>query len=488
MTEHISVDTTAAADPTRDGKPRKQIILAAHIGGVNEHTLWEAPGAASQIAFDTFKHIAQTAERGRFDYFFLAEGLAVRQRGNEFFDHDIVGRPNTLAVLAALAAVTDHIGLIGTLNSTFNEPLELARQFASLDQVSHGRAGWNVVTSFEAFTGANFRRGGYLPREQRYERAEEFVQAVKQLWDSWPADAVVADKAAGQFVRDANVGAFGHHGRQFDIHGRFTVPRSPQGRPVIVQAGVSGQGRDFAAANADVIFSPFHEVSQAKAFYADVNQRLEELGRQRGDLKIIPAVGYVLADSEAEARDKVVYVREQIFTPKTVRVRAEQIWNRDLSGYDLTTDIPDVEPDLEAPRFINGRTYHWDRSKAVADIRAFAEARGGASLRDWFLETEGRIQFAGTPQQVADKLDAFVQQDASDGFVIAPPVLADHAGVADSLDEFVDKVVPLLQERGSLRTEYAGSTLRSNLGLPVPERGATSPSIFGRAAQDALVG
>jgi len=254
-------------------RARKQIILAAYVGGVNEHTLWEHPDAGSQIDFSTFRHVAQTAERGRFDYFFLAEGLALRARAGRIFDHDIAGRPDTLAVLASLAAVTDHLGLVGTLNATFNEPYELARQIASLDHLSGGRAGWNVVTSFDAFTGANFRRGGFLPHSERYVRAEETVAAVRRLWDSWAEEAIVADKAEGVFLADADAGAFAQSTTQFDIAGRFTVPRSPQGRPVIVQAGVSPQGRDFAAATADAIFSPYSSLPEGKAFSADIRER-----------------------------------------------------------------------------------------------------------------------------------------------------------------------------------------------------------------------
>lgn len=451
---------------------KKQIILAAYVGGVNEHTLWEAPGAGSQIEFETFKHVAQTAERGKFDYFFLAEGLAVRQRGNEFFDHDIVGRPDTIPVLAALAAVTEHIGLVGTINTTFNEPYELARQFASLDHLSGGRAGWNVVTSFDAFTGANFRRGGYLPREKRYQRAEEFVRTVKQLWDSWPEDAIVADKNTGQFIRDAEIGRFEHSGEQFNISGRFTVPRSPQGRPVLVQAGVSDDGRNFAAANSDLIFSPFRDPEEARVFHRDINERVERFGRKRGDVKIVPSVGYVLGDTEAEARERQHHLQEQIFTPKTVRILAEQIWNRDLSQFDVEQGVPDLEPDLESPRFINGRTYHRDRPAEVRLIRDYSEANGNLSLREVFIRTRGRADFIGTARQVAQALDEFVQSDASDGFVIGSPV------VPYGIDEFVDQVVPLLQERGSLREVYDGTTLRSNLGLPVPDRGATTPAIY----------
>ena len=450
---------------------KKQIILAAYVGGVNEHTLWEAPGAGSQIEFDTFRHVAQTAARGNCDYFFLAEGLAIRQHGNEFFDHDIVGRPDTLPVLASLAAVTEHIGLVGTINSTFNEPFELAREFASLDHLSGGRAGWNVVTSFDTFTGANFRKGGYLPREQRYQRAEETVRTVKELWDSWASDDIVADKATGRFLRRPDAGAFDHHGQQFDISGRCTVPRSPQGRPVIVQAGVSPDGRDFAAANADLIFSPYREREEATAFHRDINERVEKWGRTRGDVKIVPSVGIVLGDSADEARQRHEETVRQIYTPKTVRILAEQIWNRDLSDVDVESEVPSFGPDLDAPRYVNGRTFLGDRGARVRELQEYAAAHR-LNLRDAFIGLQAAPDFVGTPEQVAEALDDFVQQDASDGFVIGSPV------VPTGIDEFVDKVVPLLQERGSLREDYEGSTLRSNLGIPVPERGATTPAIY----------
>lgn len=235
---------------------RKQVILGAYLGGVNHHTSWWDPQAGSQIEFSSFEHTARTAERGRFDFFFLAEGLALRERAGKIFDQDIIGRPDTFTVLASLAAVTEHLGLAGTINTTFNEPYELARQFASLDHLSGGRAAWNVVTSFDAFTGQNFRRGGYLDRSQRYARAEETVAAVRALWDSWAAGDIVADRESGRYLARSDAGAFAVHSSQFDIAGRFTVPRSLQGRPVTLQAGVSPQGRDFAAANADAIFSP----------------------------------------------------------------------------------------------------------------------------------------------------------------------------------------------------------------------------------------
>ncbi|MGB4779362.1 NtaA/DmoA family FMN-dependent monooxygenase [Microbacterium sp.] len=449
-------------------KPRKQIILAAYVGGVNEHTLWEDPDAGSQIAFSTFRHVAQTAERGRFDYFFLAEGLALRARGGEIFDHDIAGRPDTLPVLAALAAVTEHIGLVGTLNATFNEPYELARQLLSFDHLSGGRAGWNVVTSFDAYTGANFRRGGFLPHADRYVRAEETVATVRELWDSWAGDAIVADKRSGEFLADPDAGKFSHHGVQFDIEGRFTVPRSPQGRPVIVQAGVSPQGRDFAASTADAIFSPYSTLTEGQAFYADIKERAARFGRGPDEIKILPSAGFVLGDTQAEAEEKARHILEQQLSDKTIRVAFEQVWNRDLSAYDLDGPLPDIDPDPQAPAFIQGRALIFaDRFETVRTWRELAAERE-LTIRGLarVVSRSAASAYVGTPQQVADQLDAFVQQDGADGVVIGSHL------VPSGLDEFVDRVVPLLQERGSLRTEYTGTTLRDNLGLPVPERSA----------------
>lgn len=445
---------------------KKQIILAAYVGGVNEHTLWEHPEAGSQIDFSTFRHVAQTAERGRFDYFFLAEGLALRARAGRIFDHDIAGRPDTLPVLAALAAVTEHIGLVGTLNATFNEPYELARQIASLDHLSGGRAGWNVVTSFDAFTGANFRRGGFLPHSERYVRAEETVAAIRRLWDSWAEDAIVADKASGEFLADASAGAFAQNSTQFDIAGRFTVPRSPQGRPVIVQAGVSPQGRDFAASTADAIFSPYASLAEGKAFYADIKERAARFGRGPDEIKILPAAGFVIGDSKADAEEKARDIREQQLTDKTIQVTFEQVWNRDLSAYDPDGPLPDIDPDPQAPPIIQGRAFVFqDRFETVRRWRELAAERG-LTLRGLAHEVSGKAAYVGTAAEIAEQLDAFVQEDGADGVVIGSHL------VPAGLDEFVDEVVPLLQERGSLRTDYEGTTLRDNLGLPVPSRDA----------------
>jgi len=446
-------------------KPRKQIILGHYLGGVNHSTVWSDPAAGSQIDFSSFRHAAQTAERGKFDFFFLAEGLVLRERLGRIFDQDVIGRPDTLTVLAALAEVTDHIGLVGTLNSTFNEPYELARQLASLDHLSGGRAGWNVVTSSDAFTGRNFRRGGFLKREDRYVRAQEFLAVVRQLWDSWADDDLVADPQSGHFVRRGDAGSFAFAGQQFDVSGRFTVPRSPQGQPVILQAGVSAEGREFAAGGGpDAIFSPYHRLAEAQPFYRDIQERAKRNGRQPGSVKVLPGGSFVLGDTEADAVERHREIARAQITGRGAQILLETVWNRDLSGYDPDGPLPDVDPDPDAPPVIQGRArIHQDPSATVAEWRAIAE-ENKYSLRELAIHVFGHVEFVGTPTQVADRLDEFVQNDGSDGFIIGSHL------TPTGLDEFVDRVVPLLQERGSLRTEYEGTTLRDNLGLPAPAR------------------
>ncbi|GAA5046738.1 NtaA/DmoA family FMN-dependent monooxygenase [Nocardia callitridis] len=450
--------------------PRKQVILGAYLGGVNQHTAWWHPEAGSQIDFGTFEHTARTAERGKFDFFFLAEGLVLRERAGKVFDQDIIGRPDTFTVLASLAAVTEHLGLAGTINATFNEPYELARRFASLDHLSGGRAAWNVVTSFDAFTGGNFRRGGFLDPADRYVRAEETLNAVRALWDSWNVEDLVADPATGRFLARPDAGAFAFHGKQFDISGRFTVPRSPQGRPVVLQAGVSPQGRAFAAANADAIFSPFGKLPEAADFYHDIKQRAVAAGRAAEDIKILPSASFVLGDTEAEAIEKYHAVRDEQITGQTALILLEQIWNRDLSGYDPEGPVPDIDPDPDAEPIIRGRAFvHQDRFATVERLRQVSEAKK-LTLREVVIDQFERGPLVGTPAQVAEQIDAFVQNNGSDGFIIGSHL------VPWGLDEFVDRVVPLLQDRGALRTEYTGNTLRDNLGLP-NVRGATTAEV-----------
>ncbi|MFD4462209.1 NtaA/DmoA family FMN-dependent monooxygenase [Nocardia sp. NPDC058480] len=440
-------------------RPRKQVHLAAHFPGVNNTTVWADPASKSQVDFASFEHLARTAERGLFDFFFLAEGLRLREHRGQIHDLDVVGRPDTFTVLNAVAAVTERLGLAGTINSTYNEPFEVAKQFASLDHLSGGRAAWNVVTSSDAFTGENFRRGGYLEHGERYRRADQVVAATRALWDSWPTDSLVIDRTRGIFAREVPETTF--RSSQFDVAAPFVVPPSPQGHPVLLQAGDSDEGREFGAKTADAIFTGHGTLEAGQKFYADVKGRLTKYGRAHGDLLVLPAATFVLGDTTDEAHERARGIRYQQVSPQTAIAFLEQVWGRDLSGYDPDGPLPDIEPDAAA-EITRGRVRHTKDPLAVAKAwRAQAEA-GNLSIRELIIEVTARQQFIGTPTEVAEQIDHYVQADAADGFILVP-----HLTPA-GLDEFVDTVVPELQERGSFRTEYTGTTLRDHLGLRHP--------------------
>ncbi|MFE5085419.1 NtaA/DmoA family FMN-dependent monooxygenase [Streptomyces mirabilis] len=425
---------------------RKRMHLAAHFPGVNSTTVWTDPRSKSQIDFASFEHLARTAERGLFDFLFLAEGLRLREHKGRVHDLDVVGRPESITVLNALAAVTERLGLAATVNATFNEPYELARRLATLDHLSGGRAAWNVVTSSDAFTGENFRRGGFLDRADRYARAAEFVATARELWDSWTPEGVARP--------------FAHQGQHFDIAGEFGLPRSPQGQPVVIQAGDSDEGREFAAATADVVFTRHGTLDAGREFYADVKGRLATYGRSPEDLKIMPGVTVVLGDTAADARERAAEIRRRQVSPQNALLALEQIWGVDLSSYDPDGPLPDIDPEPE-PALAQGRVRVADPLAVAEKWRALSRAKG-LSIRQTVIEASGRQSFVGTPETVAAELDAFVTADAADGFILVPHL------TPGGLDEFVDRVAPLLQERGAFRTEYTGTTLRSHLGLPEP--------------------
>ncbi|MGW8748769.1 LLM class flavin-dependent oxidoreductase [Streptomyces sp. NPDC055794] len=333
----------------------KRMHLAAHVPGAGPTTVRAGTCSGPRIEFASFEHLARTAERGLFDFFLLAEESLPGEREGRVHDLDAAGRPESLTVLNALAAVTERLGLAATADATFNEPFELARRLATLDHLSGGRAAWHVAASYDASTGENFRRRGHLDRSERYVRAAEFVSTARELWDSWTPDGTPRP--------------FAHLGRHFDIAGEFTLPRSPQGHPVVIQADDSEEGREFAASSADVLLARHGTLEAGRACYADVKRRLAAYGRDPDDLKIMSGVTVVLGETAAGTR---------------------------------------------------------------------------------------------TPEQVAAELTEFVARDAADGFVLVP-----HPAPG-GLDEFVDRVVPLLQERGAFRTAYEGATLRSHLGLGEP--------------------
>jgi FMN-dependent oxidoreductase (nitrilotriacetate monooxygenase family) len=440
---------------------RRQIHLGAHFPGVNNTTVWRDPRSGSQVDFSSFTHLARTAERGLMDFFFLAEGLRLREQRGKIHDLDVVGRPDTFTVLNSLAAVTTHLGLAGTINATFNEAAELARQFASLDHLSGGRAAWNVVTSSDAFTGENFRRGGYLAHADRYVRAREVLDVAREFWDSWAEDALVADPVSGVFAR--SITEVRHTGPQFDVRGTGLLPRSPQGHPVLLQAGDSDDGREFGATYADAIFTMHGSLEAGQRFTADMRARAVRNGRSGDDLRILPGVTFVLGDTPEEARERAREIRFQQVGPAQAVAFIEQVWGRDLTGFDPEGPLPAEDPETTST-IAQGRTRMTkDPVETARTWRGLAEANGW-NAREVVVEVTGRQQFVGTPAQVAAEMDAYVQADACDGFILVPTLTP--AG----LDEFVDRVVPLLQERGSYRTAYTGSTLREHLGLQHPHR------------------
>jgi FMN-dependent oxidoreductase (nitrilotriacetate monooxygenase family) len=441
----------------REGEHRKPIHLATHFPGVNNTTVWTDPGSGSQIEFESFVHLARTAERGLFDFFFLAEGLRLREHRGQIYDLDVVGRPDTFTVLAALAAVTDRLGLTGTINTTFNEPFEVARQFATLDQLSDGRAGWNIVTSSDSFTGENFRRADFLDHADRYQRAEEFLLVAREFWRSWAVDAVRPDIEGGTYVDPSRVGAVDHHGAHFDVRGVATLPAGPQGDPILLQAGDSDEGRNFGARYADALFTLHGSLQDGQRYYADVKGRAASAGRNPDQLKVFPAATFVLGDTADEAADKARFIRHQQVSGATAIAMLEQVWGRDLSDYDPDGPLPEDDPTGDTS-ITRGRVRHGDPIEVSRGYRERAEAEN-LSIRELIIAVTSREQFVGTAAHVADEIDRYIQADACDGFIMVPH-LTPHG-----LDDFVDQVVPLLQERAAFRTEYDGQTLRDHLGL-----------------------
>ncbi|WP_431218984.1 NtaA/DmoA family FMN-dependent monooxygenase [Leifsonia xyli] len=430
--------------------------------GVNFSTVWTEPESGSQIDFESFRRVAQTAERGLFSAFFLGEGLRLREHLGALHQLDVAGRPDAQTQLAALAAVTERIGLVATQNTTYNDPLDLAHRLASLDLLSGGRAAWNVVTTDNAWTGENFRRGGYLDHADRYRHAEAVVIAAKQLWDAWDAD-IAASTEADAWTADVPSDSVEVDTGHYVARGRSRLPRSPQGRPVLFQAGDSPEGRDFAARQADVIFSAHSAFDDASAFADDIRQRTLKAGRPAGAVKIFPGQEFILGDTDAEAEEKARWVRERQVTPQTAIAFLENIWGTDLSAHDPDGPLPAIDPVQDVSGETRGAGFRAAQAKATADAWRERAAAEGLSIRQLVIRLNSGRGFVGSPSSVAATLQRYADAGIVDGFNITPWL------IPSGLDDIVDRLVPELQERGIYPTEYAGWTLRENLGLAPAE-------------------
>ncbi|GAB2600825.1 putative oxygenase [Paractinoplanes abujensis] len=419
----------------------RRLHLGLFFTGVGPQLIWSADNFAAHTHIDTFVQTARTLERGLFDAFFLGEGLRVRENRGRVHDLDVAGRPDAITQLAALAAETERIGLVATQNTTYNFPADLARRLASLDLVSGGRAGWNIVTTDNAWTGENFRYGGWLPHERRYERAAQFVAAAKELWAGRPARS---------------------HTDLVELDANPTLPPGPQGRPVLFQAGDSPGGRDLAARHADVVFSANTDFGQALAYAADLRARLVAYGRSPDAVRILPGAFVVLGDTPEDAAERNRWIeREQTNGPRAVAF-LEQYWGKDLTGYDPDGPLPDIEPadgELDPSRGTISIEHRTGKAERIAAWRRLAEERN-LSIRDLVVEVTPRHNgFVGTPGQIADEWARYLEAGAVDGFNLLPQLLP------GTIEDVVDRLVPELQERGIYRTAYEGETLRENLGL-----------------------
>lgn len=436
------------------GKSARQLKLGAFLMATGHHVAaWRHPDvpANAGLDFKHYRHLAQVAEAARFDALFVADSVAAatgdiasRMARSDHFE--------PLTLLSALSAVTDHIGLIATATTTYNEPYHVARKFASLDHLSGGRAGWNLVTSDAAAEAQNFGRLEHVGHAERYSRAREFHQVVTGLWDSWTDDAFTRDKVSGQYYDPARLHVLDHEGEHFRVKGPLNVARSPQGQPVVVQAGSSEVGRDLAAQTAEVVFTAQTSLGSAQAFYADLKGRLAAYGRSEESLKIMPGVFIVVAETEALAREKFESFQDLVEPEVGVALLGRMLGNFDLSGYALDAPLP------ELPLTDSGQR---SRQKLLTDLAA-DENLTLAQLGRRIAGGRGHYSLIGTPVQIADELQTWFEQGAADGFNVLVPHLP------GGLEDVARLLVPELQRRGLFRTEYEGTTLRENLGLQKP--------------------
>jgi N-acetyl-S-(2-succino)cysteine monooxygenase len=430
-----------------------------HLGGFfhptgNHVAAWLHPESQidAGVNFWHYAALAQTAERAKFDLIFVADSAAARD-GNL----DALKRwPQYMAyfdptmLMAGLAAVTRHIGLVATASASFNEPYNIARRFASLDLMSAGRAGWNVVTSSQPAEAYNFGLRAMPPHAERYARAREFVDVCRGLWDSWDDDAFLRDRASALYFDPQKLHYLRHEGKFFSVRGPLNVARPPQGHPVLANAGVSDTGKEFAAEIAEIVFTPLQTLEQAQTLYRDIKGRMEKYGRRPEHLKIMPGLNAIVGRTDEEAEEKHQLLQSLIHPDV----------GRQLLSTELGVDLTPFPVDGPLP-------YHLIDTASSAERKMLVDqaTRGNLTIRQFYLRyagARGQRTVKGTPQRIADDMEDWFLKEGVDGFLVQPPYLP------GGLNDFVELVIPELQRRGLFRTEYEGRTLRENLGLPRP--------------------
>lgn len=428
---------------------KRQMHFGVFVLGTGNHSAgWRIEDSfTSGCSLPVMKNIAATAERGKFDLFFISDGLLMETNDHPSF----VSRFEPLTLLSALSAVTTHVGLGATVSTSFGEPYHVARAFASLDHLSNGRAGWNVVTSANNKAALNFSKQRLDEHDLRYEIAGEFVDVVRGLWDCWDDGAVIADTKTGVYLDTGKIRPLEHKGRFFQVKGPLNIERSPQGQPVIIQAGGSPAGQELSARSADLVFSVVNgDKVSAKTAYDSLKQRVVKHGRQPHEVPILPGVMPIIGDTDEQAKEQLARLQSWL-TPTNALALVSSRLGHDISGYPLDGPVP------EFPQTEGGQAF----SRALFDMAR----REKMTLRDLYNVTaaaRGHWVIYGTPKRIADTLEEWFTSGLADGFVIMP------AYFPGAFDDFVDRVVPELQRRGLYRTEYTGTTLRSHLGLDRP--------------------
>jgi FMN-dependent oxidoreductase (nitrilotriacetate monooxygenase family) len=426
---------------------KRQIHLGLFLQGAGHHVSgWRHPKAeAGSENFDLLRRVSQIAEQAKFDMVFLADGLTSGVDAHP----SMIARFEPLTLLSALAMVTEKIGLAATASTTYGEPYHTARAFSSIDHLSHGRAAWNIVTTSYARTANNFSKS-HPEHDERYAVAEEFVDVVRGLWDSWDDDAFIKNKDTGVYADPSKVHVLDHSGKYYAVKGPLNIPRSPQGHPILIQAGSSGPGQDLAARTADVVFTAQQSLAEAQAFYKSLKARVEKFGRHADSVAVMPGLLPVIGRTQKEAAEKLAEL-DQWTDLKSAMPLLEERMGHSLGEYDPDGPLPDLPIS--------------DQLRSRAELLTAAARRENLTIRQLALRVaagRGHNIVLGTPVEIADRMQEWFEGRAADGFNVMPPFFP------EGLEDFTQLVVPILQERGLFRTEYTGSTLRDHLGLSRP--------------------